>query len=290
MSVPYALYALNSGTSKTLGKPTVYITGNITDEQAAAQLALELGTQTDNVYVVNTTGLTTIDLSAISGLTTLEIQNNENLINVNLSHLSSTYRDLSIVSNPILTALSFPDYTTSGNDFVISDNAALTSLSFPILKNIKNYFIVGGPLLSSFSMPLLSSISLSGQLLFDTGKLTSISFPALTSCTNFQIAGSYLTSVSFPVLTTIENMSIVGSPSLTNIGIPSLVTANNINFRGNALPSTKINSLLRQMLTVAPATGKNIDLSQQTPEAPPTSQGILDKASLINAGNDVYTD
>ena len=80
LSVPYALYALNSGTNKTLGKPTIFITGNITNEQAAAQIAAEFGPQTDNVYIVNTTGLTTVDLSAISSLATLFISNNENLI------------------------------------------------------------------------------------------------------------------------------------------------------------------------------------------------------------------
>ena len=43
-------------------------------------------------------------------------------------------------------------------------------------------------------------------------------------------------------------------------------------------------------LTVAPATGKNIDLSQQTPLAPPTGLGITAKQTLINNGNTVTTD
>ena len=139
LSVPYALYALNSGTSKTLGRPTVYITGNITNEQAAAQLTLELGTQTDNVYVVNTTGLTAIDLSAISSLTSLVIKNNENLIDVNLSGLSRTIQVLGISNNPLLTTLSFPAYTSGYGEFSIDENATLTSLSFPILKSAAYY-------------------------------------------------------------------------------------------------------------------------------------------------------
>jgi hypothetical protein len=201
LSVPYALYALNSGTSKTLGRPTVYITGNITNEQAAAQLTLELGTQTDNVYVVNTTGLTAIDLSAISSLTSLVINNNENLIDVNLSGLSRTIQVLGISNNPMLTTLSFPAYSSGFGEFVIEKNATLTSLSLPILKTI-NY----------------------------------------------------------------------------------------IGFSSNALPSSQINTILNKLLTVTPATGKYINLSGQVPPAPPTGQGIINKQTLINAGNSVYTD
>ena len=225
LSVPYALYALNSGTSKTLGKPTVYITENITNEQAAAQLALELGTQTDNVYVVNTTGLTAIDLSAISNLTNLIINNNENLITVNLSGLSRTYQVLGISNNPMLTTLSFPAYTSSNNgEFNIKENATLTS-------------------------------------------------------------------VNFPVLTKTNYMAINNNKSLTSISIPSLVTAaNTFNFSSNALPSLQINTILNKLLTVTPATGIYIYLDGQIPPAPPTGQGIINKQTLINVGNNVYTD
>lgn len=202
LSVPYALYALNSGTSKTLGRPTVYITGNITNEQAAAQLTLELGTQTDNVYVVNTTGLTTINLSAISSLTNLIIKNNENLNDVNLSGLSRTHQVLGISNNPMLPILSLPAYSSNFGEFVITKNTVLKSISLPILK----------------------------------------------------ISDSF------------------------------------IDFSLNALPSSQINALLNKLLTVAPATGKYINLYGQTPAAPPTGQGIINKQALINAGNSVQTD
>ena len=35
---------------------------------------------------------------------------------------------------------------------------------------------------------------------------------------------------------------------------------------------------------------KNIELYGQTPPAPPTGQGIIDRQTLQNAGNTVYTD
>jgi hypothetical protein len=44
------------------------------------------------------------------------------------------------------------------------------------------------------------------------------------------------------------------------------------------------------MLSVLPSTGKYIDLSGQTPPAPPSGQGLIDKQTLIAAGNVVFTD
>jgi hypothetical protein len=41
---------------------------------------------------------------------------------------------------------------------------------------------------------------------------------------------------------------------------------------------------------VSPTVQKNIYLSNQNPLAPPTGQGLIDKQTLINAGNNVITD
>ena len=51
-----------------------------------------------------------------------------------------------------------------------------------------------------------------------------------------------------------------------------------------------VNSILNKMLTVLPASGKNIRLDGQKPVAPPTGQGIIDKQTLISNGNNVQTD
>ena len=293
LSLPYTLYSLNSGTSKTLGKPTIFITGNITNAQAAAQIAAEFGPQTDNVYIVNTTGLTTIDLSAITSLMTLNIHGNANLTSINLSGLTRTLENMVIDANPVLTALSFPNYATPFAYVNITYNASLASLSFPVLNKLfgTNVRIYGNTVLSSFSMPLLNAIDDTGDLYISVGKLTSLSFPALTNCSSLQIAFSnYLTSVSLPVLNTVGHLSINSNTSLTSIGIPLLATAYQIDFYNNALPSSQVNAILNKMISVSPSAGKSIALVNQTPLAPPTGQGILDKATLINAGNGVSTD
>ena len=79
---------------------------------------------------------------------------------------------------------------------------------------------------------------------------------------------------------------------MTSISIPALATNNDaiFNLSNNALTSSIINTVLHQMLTVSPTVAKNIQLNGQNPPAPPTGQGIIDKQTLINAGNNVTTD
>lgn len=86
LSVPYALYA---GSSQNKGKTSIVITGNITNAQAAAQIAAEFGPYTENVYIRNTSELTAVDLSMITSLVDLRITNNSALTSINLSNLKS---------------------------------------------------------------------------------------------------------------------------------------------------------------------------------------------------------
>lgn len=104
LSVPYALYA---GSSQNKGKPSITITGNITNAQAAAQIVAEFGLYTENVYIQNTTGLTTVDLSMFTKVVNLNISNNANLISVNLTNLIVIYNNFSIQANPVLTSIGF---------------------------------------------------------------------------------------------------------------------------------------------------------------------------------------
>lgn len=178
LSVPYALYANSSGSSQSQGKTSIYLTGNITNAQAAAKIANELGPNTDNIYVLNTTGLTTIDLSAFVTAATIKISGNAVLTNVNLNGLTTVYDYFEVTNNP---------------------------------------------------------------------SLSSISLLALTYCSQ-------------------------------------------LNLRYNSLSTSTVNSILNRFLTVLPLSGKSIVLSGQTPPAPPTAQGIIDKQTLNDAGNYIEVD
>ena len=200
LSVPYALYANSAGSSQSQGKPSIYLTGDITNAEAAARIASQLGPVTENIYIQNTTQLTTVDLSAMEYAADINIEYNNVLTSINLSGLKDCYSDLEIYSNPLLTTVSFP---------------ALTNSTY--------IYIYNNPL------------------------LTTVSFPDLTNNRSFGLGS-------------------------------------------NALSIATINSLLNKMLSVLPSTGKYIDLLGQNPPAPPTGQGLIDKQTLIDSGNQVITD
>ena len=223
LSVPYALYA---GSSQ--GKTSIVLTGNITNEQAAAKIAAEFGLYTENVYIRNTTGLTTVDLSMFTSLINLAVENNKDLTILNVGGLTIIYEEIQIRDNQVISSLSFPALTTTGGfNFDITRNPALISVSFPFLKVSNNIQIDYNNSLSSIDLTALQQFTYS-------------------------------------------------NPEL--------------GFGGNALPSSQINALLNKFLTTTPVSGKRITLSGQNPPAPPTGQGIINKQTLINAGNSVYTD
>jgi hypothetical protein len=306
LSVPYALYANSSGNTPSISKTSIYLTGNITDAQAAAKIAAEFGPNTENIYIRNTTQLTTVDLSALTTAVKIEILHNVALTNVNFSGLTTVLDRFYVFDNtllnlalPLLTdcygisvgtisslnlsSLMYTGELTVGNitNFTLPSNLIrcemlfisemnnLSILNFSSLdSNIYNFQISNNPLLTSISFPLITSISVYSEI-SGNPSLTSISFPALTNAPSFSVSNNaLLTSISFPVLT-------------SNSGIY---------LQFNALTTTSINSLLHKMLTVSPTVLKNIFMNGQNPPAPPTGQGIIDKQTLINAGNSVFTD
>ncbi|WP_374172506.1 hypothetical protein [Flavobacterium tructae] len=226
LSVPYALYA---GSSQSRGKTTIFIGGDITDAEAAAKVKADYGPETENVYIVGTTNLTTLDLSAVEKVIDLKINDNLKLVSVNFRNLTEINNSIYISNNPKLTSLSFPALKVirGGSDFEIMSNESLVSLSFPVLAKMK--------LLYANYNPVLSSVDLSSLVSLDNAY-------------------------------------------------------SSLQFVGGALSSSQVNSLLSKLLNVLPASKKSIRLQGQNPPAPPTGQGIIDKAALINAGNSVITD
>lgn len=172
LSVPYALYA---GSSQNKGKTSIVITGDITDEQAAAKIAAEFGPNTENVYVNGTTNLTTLNLSVIKNLIELNISDNLKLVTINLNSLTEVYNDFRIGNNEKLTSILIPVLKTiHGFDNDIVGNSSLTSISLPMLTNVKGIYFSSNPILSSIDLPLLSSVyARQGSLNFNNNALPS---------------------------------------------------------------------------------------------------------------------
>ncbi len=224
LSVPYALYA---GSSVNKGKTSIVLSGNITDAQALAQVQAEYGPNTENVYVVNTTNLVSLDLSVIKNLINLNVVNNSKLTTINLNNLTEIFDVLYISQNEKLSAVSLPVLRgVNGSNNYIANNKSLTSISLPSFTYAVTFFYGYNPLLTSIDIPSFS-------LLMDNGS-----------------------GISFPF---------------------------------NALPSSQINLILNRLLNLQNAK-PYVNLNNQTPPAPPTGQGLIDKATLVSRGISVATD
>jgi hypothetical protein len=282
LSTPYSLYAEKSGGLTTpLGKSHLILTGDISDAQAAIKIANEVGPNTQFVWIQNTTALTTVNLSSISELAELRIMNNSvmNTLNLNgLTNISGTVGPyglsaMSISDNPLLTSLSFPLLTKAGGSISIMTCPLLNSCTFLSLTEYAESFTMSNTSIVSFSMPQLVKGGLSG----------------------FQInTNPLLTSISLPLLQRVGMFLVGYNPMLSSVSIPAFnaLTFSNTLFvlDHNALPVVQVNSLLIQLLSVAPVAGKSIYLNAQTPLAPPSGAGITAKATLISNGNTVQTD
>jgi hypothetical protein len=404
LSVPYAMYANSAGSTQSQGKTSIYLTGNITNAQAAAKIAAEFGPYTENIYIKNTTQLTSVDLSALVTISKIEISYNSNLTNVNLNNLVTIEDEFNLYQSAAISTLSFPSLLNCSS--IQINSTTISSLNLPLLSSINNFYLgwsfygdanntmtslnfpsvqtIGGSFnlnglasLSSLTFPVLHTVSGSISLYGTYSgmgtnnyltNLTTISFPALTSCTDFYCnslqgsntsgpgsiyIGSYtentsinlsslntcnsiiigtganlnlsnlnscqtlnisglsnftppsnltscnelfinnmpnLTALSFPSLSSCDSIGIYSNPLLTSVSFPALTSSSNLSLSYNALPTSKINSLLNKFLTVSPTVQKYIDLSNQNPLAPPTGQGLIDKQTLINTGNNVITD
>ena len=176
LSVPYALYAESS---KQQGKTTIILADDITDAQAAAQISKELGPNTENIIIRNTTQLTSVDFSNVTSLIKIEIDNNSLLNSVNFNSLIKIY-DFLQITNTNISSINFPSLVSSGS-IVITENSNLNSISFPLLSIYGNangaVFDVSNNSLISLNIPSISSLVMGIVLL-----------------PNFRISGNNLSS------------------------------------------------------------------------------------------------
>ncbi len=218
LSVPYALYAENT---KQQGKSSIYLMGAITNDQAIAQLAKEFGPNTENIYIRNTTQLTSVDLTSITTLVNLEVKNNTALTSLNVSNLVNVINAIDIQNNLALTSLNFPGITETSASITIVDSSTST-VSFPNLTKVNNDLRVDGVALTSVVFPLLTEAR---SILIRGLNVTNLSMAALTSCKNgLNCSSTNLSTFIMPNLTSAV-ITIRDNPSLTIVDLPVLVDA-----------------------------------------------------------------
>ncbi len=242
----------------TGGKTTIYITGNITNAQA--------GPNTDNIFIRNTTGLTQVNFSGLTKLLGIRIENNTNLQSVIFNDLTEVFQNKVYFSeNNALETVSFPNLLKIANDgFSIHNCNNLNTLNLPLLQEVYPELVIFSCNLTQLLLPNLikGDIYVNGNINLNQVNLNSFQEGSIT------ITGSQLATIS----------------------LPSLVRCGSLVLSYGSLSSSTVNSLLNQFLNILPSSGKYLNLSFQTPSAPPTGQGLIDKQTLIDNANTVTTD
>lgn len=270
---------------------TTYILPNLKTSGAYIQLSgcasfvgnVNLGSLISTVLAIDVSSGTTMSSMNLNSLVTvgdyLAYDNNPNLTSVAVPLLSSVGANLRSFACPALVSIATPSLVSVGGDIQSYNCPVLTSITRPLLNTI------GGSLLA-YSNPsvvfenFLSLTLVGGTIDFSgNASLTSLAFPVLTTLGG---AGSYFGA---------GTSGIAGSPasSLATVSIPNLIFPDGqfIDFDGCALNAASVNQILRRGV-VSGTTISDYELSGGT-NAAPTGQGIIDKATLIAAGNTVNT-
>ncbi|MFT3911957.1 MAG: hypothetical protein QM737_21205 [Ferruginibacter sp.] len=319
-----------AGNGPVGGKTTLLLSDTISNAQAQSVIDADFGPNTQELYIVGCTRLTTLTLPKLVNAINIFITDNSVLSSVNLPDLKNVAGHLYFANCPLLATVNMPllqnillntvTFETSllvyntrivDIDFPalkrvtgivsIQNNPHTHSINFPLLEKSHTLWIMANQHLTSISTPLLTQ---SAYLWTDNNAdLPALSFPALTSIGRFVITNNPdLTSIGFPVLTEIAvqlptifdtDTRIDNCRNLSTFDMGSLVKFSNTDFKimNTKLSSATINNLLHNFVSIVPAIDdKNIRLSSQSPAAPPTGQGIIDKATLITNGNTVATD
>jgi hypothetical protein len=281
-----------------------------------------LTTINGQLYISNNASLTSITASSLNTAKGINIQKN-GVTSLNFPALKTNDGSFDISNNASMTSLSFPALTTINGQLSISDNASLTSLtsnSLITVGNLNFYYSIrienNG--LTSLSFPALTTLN-GGLSVLTNPSLVTVSFSELTTLNGrLDISTNVsMTTLSFPALTTTKSgesfyissnillntlniSSLSKMPSfdvyqckLSNITwAPQITSWTSINLNSNALPSSEINKILALVVAAgqsAHSGTSGLSLSQ-TPPAPPTGQGITDKATIKGWGIYVSTD
>lgn len=282
--------------AEDLGEVSIYIEGNLTDEEAASQLADELGSATREIYVQNTTQLTTLNIHSDTNIRKIEFYNNQKLANITISGFKKVSELLFKENN----TLPYPANPISLNCNDIEEVASTLDL--------KMYYTAEG---ATINFNKLKTIGPQGFTLW--AKCNQLNFPLLESVKGFSFAVAK-DVVTFPSLKYIDYIYGPTYIEFSQLNFPALETCNHFDFSPDqyintaqiTLPqlsnceffrltktignSDGINTILHQFLTVFPTSGKYILLATNFPSIPPTGQGLIDKQTLINQENTVSTD
>jgi hypothetical protein len=247
MSVPYALFAGN--VTNNGGKQTIVLSDDITNTQAAALIAAEVGPNTQEIKIVGTTILTTVDLSMITTAISIEVDGNTALTNLNLSGLTRCDGQLTISNCPSLsnvnlsalakvtasginintnglTSLNLGALTKVNGDIYLDNNDLMTNVNLSTLTSVRILTILNHAILGTLQFPTLTAAG-AMEIKYNLA-IDAINAPVLVISTGYlSIRGnSNMSSLLFPVLTNcLGEISVQDNSALTNINMNLLANS-----------------------------------------------------------------
>lgn len=229
LSVPYAMHAKTAesivGSGSNSGKTHVELYGDITNAQADSIILADLGQNTRFAYIMNTTQLTSVDLSGLNYLIDLKIEDNSVLSSVNLSNLNRCINSFDVRNNPQLSVLTLNNVKNLGG-FYLKDNG-IQQINMPNLLFAKSFGVIDNQQLTSISVPLLNKVN--GEMYINRNtNLTGVNFNSLTTAESVSISETALADISFPQLSTLESMSVEHNANLTSLQLNALNNATGI--------------------------------------------------------------
>ena len=311
-------------TADGLGKVNVYIEGDITNAEAQAKLEAELGTQTENIYVQNTTQLTDITINFSNNIRDIIVKNNPNLKNITLQGSNNTINEFQIYDGHYLNKILIKGIIEAhaiylghmANNFSLSEyidiecydlvtvnsnlDVKIGQYNHPVFNKANFYDLkhinktidnsVSGECrwwgnYSEFNMPKLETVEKINHFIH----VQTVTYPKLKRAKELIIDyGPNNQTINFPMLERCDIIAKYGWSGLNTaitLNIPVLNYCEQFLLIYYQFTTSQVNDFLHQFLSMNPVTGKVIELGGQAP----TGQGIIDKQTLISSGNTVLT-
>ncbi len=236
------------------------------------------------------TGITTPD--DFIGYANVDVSENEALLNFDMPLLNTIEGRLDVAGNPKLTALDFNLNLAFADLIRISENPEMITIGFASVKELKSLEIVNNVKVQTLDLSDLEALYNNGNTSFfasyisNNNALTEINLPKLNVSTGslFLTENVLVNTINLPLLTEFVSLSFSNNQNLITVDLSSVTTFNSIyNTGSDSLSSTSVNNILAQLVSISPMiTGKDITLSGTA-----TSQGITDRQTLIDNGNNV---